>query len=676
MKRPNQNQILRSISVLLCAALVLALALSAAGQGRTPPADPLEGRTAEPLRPEAAAVNPNRTDNTTQGQDENQTKPTEPDPTTPTEPDPTDPEDTEPTEPSQPDTPSEDTRPTDGPAEPDPTEPAEPDPTAPSDPGGGDQPDPDQELKIITDLSNRVVTQGQISGDILPFYAYISGGQEGMYLRVNLRNGSTGGNGTYLEANGAQYEAALTMGRNYFTLYIKQGNKTVYQIGFVITYAAEKADRDHPDVGEHPPTIVTNLDGFTGVLENQNFTFTVTARTYQGSVIFSNNIQVMMDGKLQSGPTGSSVFEYQLYFDQPVSGEYEDHLITVLAWDQEGNSAYREYTVRFHFIDRGGEIGTATLILDATTAGVDGGWLDEPYTFTIRQGEPAAYAILEMLEANGYTVLYGGTPDEGFYLRRLTRGGMMDGAQIPEELWQKVLDDGLSLTGQSSRDSLGEFDYTMGSGWMYSVGGQLYPGKGMSSYYLSDGDVLYIRFTLSYGKDIAGFDASGGSYGTLSSYCGLWLNGEYIPQHQLDAGTKTREPDCTQPGEMTYSCTVRGCRYTETQPVGEALGHDYHETARQEPTETEDGFVEETCGRCGDVRRQTLPKTGPDPTDPQPTDPMPTDPVPTDPPEDPSPTDPQSASGGTNGDAALQEKTAWVRREALHIRKEKEDNHE
>ena len=86
--------------------------------------------------------------------------------------------------------------------------------------------------------------------------------------------------------------------------------------------------------------------------------------------------------------------------------------------------------------------------------------------------------------------------DVGFYLRRISRGGMMDYPAIPENLWSKILQDGLTLTGQTDNNSLGEFDYTQGSGWMYSVGGNTYAGKGLSGYYLTDGDTLYLRFTL------------------------------------------------------------------------------------------------------------------------------------------------------------------------------------
>ena len=62
---------------------------------------------------------------------------------------------------------------------------------------------------------------------------------------------------------------------------------------------------------------------------------------------------------------------------------------------------------------------------------------------------------------------------------------------------------------------------------MYSIGGTLFPGRGMSDYKASDGLTIYLRFTLAYGKDVGGYESAGGSYGSLSSYCGLWINGGY-----------------------------------------------------------------------------------------------------------------------------------------------------
>ena len=513
---------------------------------------------------------------------------------------------------------------------------------------GGDGPEDDTRLRIVTDLTDCVITYDQLEEDCLPFYAYLVNAQGDMYLRVKLRNSRTPANGTYLTPTGRDFRAELARQENNFiTLYVKQGTTTVLEATYVIFYTARKADADHPTVGDHPPTVVTNLDGFTGEMTNRNFTFLVQARTCEGALIYASNLLVTLDGQPVTNPTGSEWYEYQLYFEDPAVGDSQEHEITVLAWDGAGNSVFLRYLVTYSFVDTGGRVGTAYILLDATTVGLDPDTLGGVYTYEIQQNRPASYGVLAMLEEFGYEAEYDRTPDDGFYLRRISRTGMMDYGEIPENLWQKVLDDEISLTGQSSADSLGQRDFTYGSGWMYSVNGTLYAGKGLSEYYLSDGDTLYIRFTLAYGKDIGGYNASGGSYGRLPTYCGRWINGTYIDEHAWEEARILREPTCTEPGRTAQVCSVCGDTREEVplEPLGhdlretgrreptctepglvtegcarcgetvetalEPLGHDFQETGRQEPTEEQEGWVDYTCTRCGEKKRETLPPATP-----------------------------------------------------------------
>ena len=473
---------------------------------------------------------------------------------------------------------------------------------------GQGQPNPDQgpeddsQLRIVTDLYNGEITYDQLTDDVLPFYAYLING-DGMTLRVKLRNSATPLNGTYLTPEDRNYQAVLQRNEtNFFTLYIKDGNTTVHEITYKLRYVAQMADEDHPTVGSNPPTVVTNLEGVEQ-LNNRNFTLTVKATAYTGKTLYSDHIEVRLDGQRITQPAGGPQYEYQLYFKDPEIGNTVPHTVTVRAWDDEGNSAFYTYRFDYHFIDTGGEIGTAYIILDATTVGL--GVLEEPYTYRIKQGVPASYAILEMLEEYGYEYDYAGSPDTGFYLRRISRGGLMDYAGIPEELWEKVLRDELSLTGQTDTDSLGEFDYTQGSGWMYSVGGNVYSGKGLSNYYLNNGETLYLRFTLAYGKDIGGYSSTGGSYGLLSSYCGKWINDDYIDLHNWSDEKVTREPTCTQAGERSCVCSVCGDKKDAVEIP--ALEHSFREIGAAEPADGKDGIVIYQCEHCAEQKEEVLP---------------------------------------------------------------------
>jgi hypothetical protein len=53
---------------------------------------------------------------------------------------------------------------------------------------------------------------------------------------------------------------------------------------------------------------------------------------------------------------------------------------------------------------------------------------------------------------------------------------------------------------------------------MYSVNGS-YPNYSVSECFLKDGDVVRLRFTLAYGKDIG---AGSSGYGALESYGKEW----------------------------------------------------------------------------------------------------------------------------------------------------------
>ena len=86
--------------------------------------------------------------------------------------------------------------------------------------------------------------------------------------------------------------------------------------------------------------------------------------------------------------------------------------------------------------------------------------------------------------------------------------------QIPDDLWLLV-EEASTRANREEYDphSLGEFDFANGSGWMFSINGD-YPNYGFSDAYFLDGDVVRIRYTLHYGKDIAGFGGMGGGSGS------------------------------------------------------------------------------------------------------------------------------------------------------------------
>lgn len=603
-----------AVSILLVIVLVAGISLSLLSSGRTRPENPI---STQPDRLQAESLQGSgSTGGQSSGKDNTENTDTAQDPSEPQKPD-------EPQNPDEPQKPDEPQNPDDT-QKPDDTKPDPSGPTDPTDnPGKGDQGgsksddnkggsedsgdhgdgtggddgdhggsggdhgsggEEDDTPRIYTTLKTQQLTKAELPDSKLTFVAYPLGKGD-LHIRVRLKNETNSGNGLLLTSqNNQDYEAQLDFNAdNLFVLSLYDGETFLGLVQYRVGYYANLADDTHPTVGDYPPSIVTNLDGASLDMSSQTFPLTVIARANAelgAGVIYSNQIRVTLDGKTVEKSYGDSQPTYELYFEPPQLGDEETHIIRVLAWDGNGNSTMKVYTVTYHQISEGDPAGSVDVVLDATTIGL--GILDTG-TLDIVEGETAASVLLRFLQERGYEPDYQGSATMNFYLRRISRGDIAYRANVPEHLWELILRDGITTNDNYDRDSIGEFDYTQGSGWMYSINGTLYEGTGMSGYKVRNGITIYVRFTLSYGKDIGGYDSTGGGYGSLSSYCGLWINGGY-----------------------------------------QALGHDFVETDRLEPTETEDGYIHYRCSKCHEEKTDILPATGggTEPIEPAPTEPV------------------------------------------------------
>ena len=428
-----------------------------------------------------------------------------------------------------------------------------------------------KEAYLVTDLYSGEIERAQTEDGVLPFYVYYSDATVDADIRVNLNHKNPGdagfqGNGSFLTSDGVNYRAELKPGVNKLSVYYMDASGKRRTASFLLNFVERRADEESPVVGTEPPVIGTNLDTWEGNIKTAEFTFIVGAFMQNGAAISKSGsyegIEVCFDGTAIAESTGSpGQYEYVLHFQRPNVGDTETHTVTVRAWDQNGNSRYVSYDVTYEAYDEGEVIGSVTMVIDATTVGL--GILDS-FEYDIVQGEPAAATILAMLEDFGYEPTYDGSEDVGFYLRNIYRSDTFSGAAIDNALMTYIERDGIRLTEPCGRDSLGEYDFTTGSGWMFAVNGE-YPGKGLSDFYLNDGDTIYLRYTLAYGKDIGGYTQTGNGYGSLSSYCGKWTDETYEP-----------------------------------------LAHDYQVTDTKVATPEENGYTEYTCSRCGDTYREEI----------------------------------------------------------------------
>lgn len=257
--------------------------------------------------------------------------------------------------------------------------------------------------------------------------------------------------------------------------------------------------------------------------------------------------------------------EYDLVPKNPNEGDTNEHTLDIYAEDAFGNFGELQLKLIGERREPGHQIGTATIYVDLTVLGLG---LVESIPYDVLAYEPISYVIAKAIMGQtleepfgqarrglGWAGRYAGTLDRGFYLQSLTTGltanAMEDGtwpgsteaevlAAIDARfgrgsglatLWRCLYRNGLDKS-TGSGGTFGEFDYTSGSGWMYSVGGTTYyPGQSMSATYLQDGDVLTLRYTLAQGWDVGGGSPG---YSSTVGYCVSALNGDFKISHQMD----------------------------------------------------------------------------------------------------------------------------------------------
>ena len=354
-------------------------------------------------------------------------------------------------------------------------------------------------------------------------------------------------------------------------------------------------------------------------------------------------IQVSLDGIEAVDPTRSGdTWEYGLIPSNPETGDRNEHTLYVYAEDAYGNWGEKKLTLIGFRVEPGQKIGEADIYVDMTVlgAGVVGPipyevLADEPISYVVAKaimgkdtGEPFGAATKGTLHWRGD---YGGTLDTGFYLRSLNtdyHADALEDAVWPGSTEEEVLDaidarfgagtglavlwrclyrNGLNKSAGSG-STFGEFDYTSGSGWMYSIGGSYYPGQSMSAVHLRDGDVLTLRYTLAYGWDIGG---GSDNYGNVVGYCVEGRNGTIYVNHRWETA---EDPD----GSVRYVCRccgmVQDCPHAHMTykdledgthillcedcqaAIGDPLPHNWTYAAG----DTEDSHV---CAECGAAER-------------------------------------------------------------------------
>ncbi|HIX28290.1 MAG TPA: DUF4430 domain-containing protein, partial [Candidatus Blautia stercoravium] len=122
--------------------------------------------------------------------------------------------------------------------------------------------------------------------------------------------------------------------------------------------------------------------------------------------------------------------------------------------------------------------------------------------FRLGKNSTAAEVITQYLEDHNLEYEHTGTIEDSFYLSSIkdTKGSRT--AIFPETTKKYAEENEIRLKEERKKDSLGEFDYSNGSGWKYTVNDDM-TDKGMSQMILKDGDVVRVSFTaIALGQDL------------------------------------------------------------------------------------------------------------------------------------------------------------------------------
>ena len=342
--------------------------------------------------------------------------------------------------------------------------------------------------------------------------------------------------------------------------------------------------------GSNSIEIILDLEDGDEIPNESKTTLRVTAhgKDAQGNTVSipakgtNEFIQVSLDGIEAVDPTRSGdTWEYGLIPSNPETGDRNEHTLYVYAEDAYGNWGEKKLTLNGFRVEPGQKIGEADIYVDMTVLGIK---KVEHISYDVLADEPISYVVAKAImgmdtgepfgaasDTLGWRGSYAGTLDTGFYLQWLDTDYYPDALEdstwpgsTEEEvlaaidarfgagtglatLWRCLYRNGLNKSaGSGSR--IGEFDYTSGSGWMYSLDGTYYPGQSMSAVHLNDGDTLTLRYTLAYGWDIGG---GSDNYGNIVGYCVTAINRDITPRHQME---EVEDPD----GSVRYVCRCCG----------------------------------------------------------------------------------------------------------------------
>lgn len=441
------------------------------------------------------------------------------------------------------------------------------------------------------------VYDDQLAGNMLPYEMSIVGSDADSVTITSVRCTQTGNWNRTQDLTGSESEAVRLYlndektGQNNFTVEAHDNSGNQYTFKINIPYKPRGRDNVvidllRPYEGEEVPCgTVYNLKvkAWSEDTDGNKISNIPAAGTDEFITVelLDEDAETVIERIPSKSIGANGYWEYDLIPPIPEIGDEKQYYLRVYAEDAYGNhhTELRGFTGKRR--EAGQKIGEATIYVDMTVLGLG---VTGPIYYDVLADEPISYVVAKAIMGKdtgdpfgaasktlGWQGNYAGTLDTGFYLQWLDTDYYPDALEdstwpgsTEEEvlaaidarfgartglatLWRCLYRNGLNKSaGSGSR--IGEFDYTSGSGWMYSLDGTYYPGQSMSAVYLKDGDVLTLRYTLAYGWDIGG---GSDNYGNIVGYCVTAINRDITPRHQME---EVEDPD----GSIHYVCHCCG----------------------------------------------------------------------------------------------------------------------
>jgi len=292
-----------------------------------------------------------------------------------------------------------------------------------------------------------------------------------------------------------------SLGMTYIKMYCRNSDGETKSYIWEVKYTRVDNGENPGNDKNNPVIEISIADGQT--VHDNPYTVKLKAWSHDQHTLQISQMKLYLNGqeKLNDSLTPDGFYEYNLELTEGANQIY------VRVEDSEQYVTEKYLTLYFN-ADK--ESARVRFILSANVVGL-GTLIDE---YVDLEGSTTIARIVEdRLAAYAYTTIHDGSANDGsYFLRHIQKPGILQGWNVSEEERSLLEMEGIYLNEEiTNLDSLGEKNFTEGSGWMITLN-HYYIGQSMGTWTAGDGDEIHVLYTLDWGKDV-GVDPNSGVYG-------------------------------------------------------------------------------------------------------------------------------------------------------------------